>query len=115
MRAPRRLLRGLPSWLPPSLLALLMLAAGPLHAQSGAVTGVVRGETAGTGVPFALVVLVPGEEGVARRTVLTDGAGWYRFGQVLPGRYTLRVERIGFTAQESPALQVPAGDTLRYD
>lgn len=80
-----RLLRLLP------LLVLMLLAAVPAAGQT--VRGVVENEETGQRIGGALVVLVSHGETVAGG--LTDAQGRFALAAPAPGRYMVRVERIG--------------------
>ena len=80
------------------MLAVLLLAAAGLSAQStttGAVFGTVTDAT-GAVVPGATATLKSPETG-RTSTATTDGAGEYRFSLLQPGRYSVTVSRSGFT------------------
>jgi hypothetical protein len=97
----------------PLALALLIAPAGAA-AQSVAQVpaGVLRGrvQDAATGLPVAaaIVTLEPASPGllidpataaaVPARSQVTGEGGTYRFTDVVPGRYRLRVERLGYRA-----------------
>jgi hypothetical protein len=86
------------------LFALILLAALPLHAQTGSVHG--RALSAdGAPVPLSVVRLLPG-----KRTTLTDAQGAFRFDTVAAGTYRLQMERIGYTAPPSAEFVVAAGE-----
>jgi len=88
----------------------------PLDAQ--VTTGTFRGRiTNNDGQPVvnAQVIARNTATGVVRGT-LTDGSGRYLLGLVPPGGpYTLRVESIGFAAEERANLQLSAGDVQTID
>jgi hypothetical protein len=101
-----RTVRGL-LWL---ALAVL-LPAGQLHAQNAATTGSIRGritDPAGQGVGNAAVVARNTQTGLERRAV-SGSDGNYAILMLPPGTYSARVEMIGFTAQEVPAVTVALG------
>jgi len=103
-------------------LALLAIAAaasagpsGSLRAQTaapgrdaGSIRGVVVDASSRDPLPAVLVTLEPSPGGLlgggqsadlaTARSVETNAAGAYRFADVVPGRYRLRVERIGYRA-----------------
>lgn len=80
----------------PALLGLLALlasaATGPVRAQAGGATlaGTVS-DTSGAPVPAAQVVLAG-----SGRAAFTDSAGRFRVRDFPPGRYEVRVRRVGF-------------------
>lgn len=88
-------------------LFLMMLAAVPAGAQT--VRGSVVEEGTGRPVGGALVVLVAGGGNAA--VGLTDAAGGFALAAPAPGRYTLRVERIGHRAA-SAEVEAQAGATV---
>lgn len=65
--------------------------------QTATITGLVSDQT-GASVPGAKVELVSGL--AATRSVATDGEGRYRFEDLEPGEYTVRVTVPGFQAME---------------
>ena len=72
-----------------SLIALIVMAAVPLHAASqGAVSGVVR-DSAGVPQIGAAVQLLRADMSVIA-AVYTNGKGAYTFNDVLPGRYAVK-------------------------
>jgi hypothetical protein len=94
-----------------TILALLLLAVLPCRAgaQSGTLVGRVLDAGTRLPVPAAVVTLEPAAGGLivdARgpvaltsvRTIVTGDAGAYRFTDIVPGRYRLRVERLGYHA-----------------
>src|SRR5262245_29427977 len=76
------------------VLALILLAATSFgQIPSGSVTGTVKDEQGGV-LPGVTVTL----QGVdATRTFTSDEAGGYRFYNVAPGAYKVRLELPGFT------------------
>ena len=105
------------------VLTLLLFASDRLHAQQPAILGTI---TDADGVPVvdAAVTLVGPEAGTGR-TLLSDRAGAYRFLNLLPGAYEIRVRRLGFvelrrtitlTAAEQAVVDlILATDTLRLE
>jgi len=74
---------------------LCMLLAIPAHAQTTSLSGTVMDAT-GAAAPGASLTLT-GISG-AERTAVSNEAGFYRFVQLVPGKYTLRTELKGFKA-----------------
>jgi hypothetical protein len=87
-------------------LATLLLLPMRAHAQAGTVLGRVVDAASGQSVPAALVTLEPAGAGlildrqagalVTTRSLVTAGDGVYQFTEVVPGRYRLRIERLGY-------------------
>ena len=75
--------------------ALCMLPAIPAHAQTTSLSGTVT-DAAGAAAPGASLTLtgISGTE----RTAVSNEVGFYRFVQLVPGKYTLRAELKGFKA-----------------
>jgi iron complex outermembrane receptor protein len=94
---------------PPFLLAALLALAGPAAAQTGGtVTGRVTDASSGTPIADAQVRVIGSTTGVMTRS---DGS--YRL--VLgPGRYELRVSRIGYAAARD-SVRVDAAVTVTKD
>ena len=93
----------------PALVAALsavLWPSGGLAQQTGAIRGTVVDSAGGAPVVSARVII----DGLGRGT-LTDGNGVYRFSDLAPGNYTLRVEHIGFAAAER-VVSVGAGQTV---
>lgn len=68
-------------------------------------------EETGSAIVGAFAVLVDeGGEAVVR--ALTDDQGRFFLRALRPGRYRLRIERIGYASTESALLDLPAGTTL---
>lgn len=76
-------------------------------AVPSSITGRVLDAATGLPVPAATVTLEPADSGLlidARATVvlasvriaITEATGAYRFGEIVPGRYRLRIERLGY-------------------
>ncbi|OFV81528.1 MAG: hypothetical protein A2Y78_03545 [Acidobacteria bacterium RBG_13_68_16] len=84
------------------VLVAAVMAAGPLLAQmstTGEIVGVVKAED-GTVLPGATVT-VEGAALIQRSiTVTTDAIGVFRFPQLTPGTYVVRIELTGFNARE---------------
>ena len=88
-------------------LLLTVLAAGPLSAQEW--TGRIHASTDSSSVAGALVVLIDSLGREVKRTLSTPTGG---FGFTLPGpgRYQVRVLRIGYAGWISPIAQFTAGE-----
>jgi hypothetical protein len=78
------------------LAALLVVSTAfpALAQQFSTLTGVVK-DTSGAVVPQATITLTHAETGVVRSAV-SESDGAYRFVQLGPGAYTVRVEKAGF-------------------
>lgn len=94
---------------------LLAFATRAASAQTGSVHGHVFATSDRAPVAYALVRLAPETPGAPVRTVLSDEAGAFTFAAVAPGTYRLRLERIGFTAEQSDAFTVADGQTVERD
>ena len=70
-----------------------MLLAMPAHAQTTSLSGIVT-DAAGATAPGTSLILT-GVSGAERATISNE-AGFYRFVQLVPGKYTLRTELKGF-------------------
>lgn len=97
-----------------SVLALVVLAALrsalPIHAQHPAeLVGRVLDPSSGAPVEAARLELVE-----AGRVALSDAAGRFRFRGLEPGRYTLRVTRLGYH-DRSISVELRNGRTTRLD
>lgn len=95
------------------LLALGGLAAVPraLRAQEQGILGSVTAGDTGKPLEGAMVLLL---DPAGRRVngVLSAANGWFRLAAPSPGRYRLRVERIGYASTDSDVFDVPAGQTV---
>ena len=92
-------------------LAILLLAV-PARAQA------VRGRVveAETGAPVAgAIVRLWSESGRGVAAVLSDAAGRYHLAAPSPGRYQLRVERVGFAAAAPSTVTLEAGRTVEHE
>jgi len=91
-----------------AMLFVLLTQSG-LYAQStGTVTGTVY-DQAGAVVPNASVELVNDGTGDTRKST-TNSAGYFSFGSVQPGAYTVKVTASGFKGWKQSAIPVRPGD-----
>jgi len=93
---------------------ILLVFSLPLAAQTG--NGVVQGtilDATKAAVPSAKVILKNTATGVVR-TTQSSGVGFYYFGSIPIGDYTLTVEASGFKKWEG-SLTVAAGQTVTID
>ncbi len=100
-----------------AVLAAILVQAAPATSQSASVEGRVldsglASAVRGTPVEGAVVTLLQGED--SRATGLSGEDGRFRIAGVAPGRYTLRVERLGFAVFEEE-IDLVAGATLTRD
>jgi len=90
-------------------MGVVAAAATSLHAQSSQVSGQIV-DTSHAGVPGAKVTLTRVESGDKREK--TSGTeGYYSFPLLLPGHYTLHVEKQGFQSQTQSGIEVLTGNT----
>lgn len=74
------------------------------------VRGVVRESGSGMPVEGAMVVLLAGDDALVQ--VLTAANGSFRLAVPKPGRYRLRVDRIGYASTYLAAFDIAAGSTV---
>ncbi|MGO9542634.1 MAG: carboxypeptidase-like regulatory domain-containing protein, partial [Terriglobales bacterium] len=100
-----------------TLIAVLSLASvGVLHAQT-AVTGAIGGsvtDPSGAGIAGATAVATNVATAVTTTTV-SNNDGSYRFSGLLPGTYTLTIEKQGFEQFVRGATRIDAGSIIRID
>jgi len=110
-------------WNPTTLLAAVVLlrTASPAEvmAQMTAIEGVARSEEGGAPVQFALVRLVGPDSSPLPSNgppqAMTNASGRYRFDGVAPGRYRVKLLRIGFLPVFSDPVQIAADETVQVD
>jgi outer membrane receptor protein involved in Fe transport len=95
------------------LVVLLILAAAPIEAQTGSISGRItdQQEAALVGATIAAsspVLPVP-------VVVVSDAAGEYRLDSLGPGRYTVTVSLPGFSFQRHPDIDVRSGESITLD
>jgi iron complex outermembrane receptor protein len=91
--------------------SVLMLAAAPLFAQSGAIAGVVRDPQQAV-IPGAEVAAI-NQRSSARTSTTTDGQGRYVFSGLTPGTYIVEVQARGFQPTTSPPIAIAGGAVTR--
>jgi hypothetical protein len=91
----------------------ISLAGGALPgiARAQVVRGVVVDEASGRGMPGIVVVLLD-SAGKRLAGVLADDDGRYAIRSSVPGRYSLRAERIGYVAQAPTPVVLKSGETV---
>jgi carboxypeptidase family protein len=99
-------------WLRCALLLSLLLINGRAQTQ-GEITGVIS-DSGGAVVQGATVAVTNTATGAAR-TVTSNEAGVYRFPSLMPGVYTLRIEKTGFKSAARSDIQVQVEQTVRLD
>jgi hypothetical protein len=94
------------------LVLFLLVAASPLAAQTtgGLITGTVQDPQGGV-VPGATATLTDAGRNTSQ-SVVTDDTGVFVFPQVLPARYTLTVEMVGFKKYGQRDLVLNINDRL---
>lgn len=91
------------------LVALLVAIAVPASAQESAVKGSLTGtvyDSTGAVVPGAKVTLT---SATGTKTVDSDEEGRFTFAQLVPGKYSVRIVKEGFKAQEVKDIEVFTG------
>mgnify|MGYP006285401081 CR=1 FL=1 len=92
------------------LLALFCAGAvGTATAQTGTISGTVRGASSGETLPGANILVVDTERGTS-----TDSDGQYRITGLEPGTYTLRASFISYQGQ-TKELEVQANETVEVN
>src|SRR5687767_10722351 len=103
-------------WLRCALAAVLLVAASAAaSAQTG--TASLIGEVTDAQksvIPGATVTLSSAQTGIAQTTV-TDERGAYRFANVQPGRYELKVELTGFKTSVTTGVVLQVDSTARQN
>src|SRR5438445_270404 len=97
------------------LVAFVFAVTVPSTAQSfyGSILGTVT-ESAGAIMPDANTTLI--NEGTGdQRSVQTDNAGNYRYVNLIPGRYSLHVEKAGFKRLDRSGIVVEVQSDVRID
>src|ERR1700678_1258801 len=100
-----------------TLIAVLSLVSiGVLHAQT-AVTGGIEGnvtDTSGAAISGATVEATNIADAVTQKTV-TNNDGAYRFPSLIPGNYTITVNKQGFAQYTRDATRIDIGIIVRVD
>lgn len=98
----------------PVLTLSTLLALGVAMPAAGqTIRGVLVDEANAAPIQGAFVVLLT-DDATELGSVLTDEAGRFLLTAPAPGRYTLRVDRIGYRSEESPPLELDAEQVLVY-
>lgn len=94
-------------------LAIIVLAAGPLHAQvtTATLVGLVR-DSSGAVVPGASVVASHQGTGVSREAT-TDERGEFVISAMPTGPYSVRIALTGFKTYTNQGIQLGSGQTVR--
>ena len=94
-----------------TVVVLLMVTVFPSFAQStGTILGIVK-DSSGAVVPQAKVTITDIDMNDARTTTSGDD-GAFRFPALLTGRYSVRVEKDGFTTQTQTGLTLEVTQEL---
>ena len=101
-----------------SIVALLVAAALSCRTAAaqvlyGSVTGNVT-DSAGAVIPGAKASALESAKGITQDTV-ADGAGVYRFAELLPGTWRITVSAPGFSGTETDNVVVAANNVVRVD
>src|SRR5262249_23778665 len=95
-----------------ALMTLFPICAWP-QTQLPTVSGTVT-DPSGAVVPGVAVTIVSQDTGLKRST-LTDTAGEYRFGGLLLGTYSVRMEKSGFQSQIRERLDLSSASEVRIN
>src|SRR5947209_11340183 len=98
-------------------LFVCLLAAFAPWAISQELTGSIAGtvtDPSGGGIP-GVAVEVSGTNLVRPQTTTTDGAGYYKFGSLPPGSYTVTASVAGFSSVKETGLNLLVGKTITRD
>ncbi|HSR51274.1 MAG TPA: TonB-dependent receptor [Acidobacteriota bacterium] len=97
-----------------SITAVLLFCGGMLaQTSTGSITGTVKDDTGGV-IPGATVTATRPDTGETR-TAVTGDSGVYRFLNVSPGEWTVRVEMTGFKTAVDENIEVTVGEIVRID
>jgi hypothetical protein len=88
-----------------------IISEPPANPPVGSISGAVV-DTNGDEVPGALVALENTDSRV-QRTSTTDGSGSFKFDAVEPGKFTLTITSVGFTAWGSTPLALDPGESYQ--
>jgi len=105
-----------------AIMAMVFLAgfaviSFPRHSFGQGATGAINGtisDSSGAVIPAATVVLRNTETG-AERIAVTNQTGEYVFPQVIPGTYTLRVSKRGFSTSNEKAFPLYVNQTSTHN
>src|SRR5215467_12617449 len=99
----------------PLSLILLFAGASALHAQinRGVLEGIVT-DVQGAVMASVQVEITSVDTNIVQR-VVTNDSGYYRAGDLIPGKYRARFSFAGFSTLEMTDIDVPAGKTTRVD
>jgi Carboxypeptidase regulatory-like domain len=101
-------------WL--SIIAAVVLLGGIAFAQTAGdaeIYGTVK-DPSGSSIPGAALSLTNQDTGVMRASK-SDADGHYRFAAVLPGRYSLKVEAVGFATATIADIVLNIGASVDHD
>jgi hypothetical protein len=107
-----------PTFLRPSLLALVLLAAfvaqpsWALAGTSGGISGVVRDATSGAPIPGVQLEIASGSQSIK---TTTDAHGHYVVFFLQPDDYTVTAEKDGYNSRSISGYTVSADQTQQYD
>src|SRR5437660_12364044 len=93
----------------------IVLVCSALFSQgsTGRILGSITDQT-GAVIPGVAVTIRDVDRGTSR-TLITDEAGIYNAPNLLPGTYTLRMERAGFATVERQNIKLEVGQDIRID
>ncbi len=91
------------------VLAITAASAGTIAAQT--VRGVVIDELGNRSVAAAAVLLLA-EDGTIRGGIISDSMGAYSITAAAPGKYSIRVDRTGYSTLTTPPFDIAVGDNI---
>jgi len=95
-----------------SALAVVLIFALPVHAQSTGVSGKVLDQARAV-IPGVTVTLTSPTG--AQRTAISDDVGFYQFLQLRPGTYSLKAELQGFKTAVQPRVELLVDSPMTVD
>lgn len=109
------LLRSAPAMLAALVLCSWLVSPRPAAAQvaTAAINGTVK-DSSGAVIPGATIALINANTGV-RRVTVSSNVGSYSFVDILPGQYTLQVNKEGFQTRRQAEFTLSVNQTTTYD
>jgi hypothetical protein len=96
------------------LIALLALSPSLVAAENGRITGKVKNKSGDNLLDAIVSIFRQGDETINITSARTDERGYFRFGNLLPGDYSLQVVREGYRT-DSLDVEIKPGQTTSID